>query len=109
MTINISFEHLKKVGSVALIALNLFSAGAAVSYVLWRRAATPVFARMEWDLNDRMPQIKQRFLAWQAAEAAKEKAAQQAVSEPATTATTATPTTTTTTTTLAKVSTQFHK
>jgi hypothetical protein len=82
MTINVSFEQLKRVGAIALIATNLFTFGVAVSYLRWRHGANPVFARMEFDLNDRLPQIKQRFLAAQAAAAAREAAAAKAAVAP---------------------------
>jgi hypothetical protein len=83
MTINFSFEKFKKVGAVALILTNLFATGVAVSYVRWRYKADPVFALVEWDVNDRLPEMRQRYLQRQAEEAA--HAASNATSTPSTT------------------------
>jgi hypothetical protein len=53
-----------------------------VNYCWYRHRTEPVFATMEFDLNDRLPQIRQRLLAKQAvAAAAAAKAAEAAPAE----------------------------
>jgi hypothetical protein len=92
--ITISFKQIKKWGAYVLVATNLFAAGVAVNYLYYRHRTEPVFATMEFDLNDRLPQIRQRLLAKQAAVAAAAARAAEAPAAPAepTTGTTPPPT-----------------
>lgn len=82
MTVNISFEKIKKAGAIALIATNLFATYAALDYVRWRRASKDAFELLEFDINDRLPQIKARVLAKQAEAAQRQADAAKAASVP---------------------------
>lgn len=93
-TINISTETLKKWGAITLIVTNLFATGVAVSYLRWRHNTKPAFALLDFDINDRLPQIKQRAARRQAeiaAAAAAAGAQADAAATPATPAPAPTP------------------
>lgn len=81
MTVNISFEQIKKAAAIALLAGNLFAIGAAVNYTLWRVRTTKAFTLLDFDIQSRLPQIRAAILARQAEEAAKEAAIAKGIAE----------------------------
>ena len=82
MNIQITSGLLKKVGGTLLVLASLFSLGASVHYIQFRRMVDPFLQVVQFDINSRADQIRAKYAESQAA-------AQQG---PATTPTTLPPT-----------------
>lgn len=81
MQIELSFEGAKKIGRVFLVTANLLAFGAAAHYVHYRYTSRDFFEVLEFDVNNRLPDIRVQYQAVLKAEqdkAQKEAAAKEA-------------------------------